>query len=314
MTVLLLIAVAGFAAQLVDGGLGMGFGVTSTTMLVTLAALTPAAASAVVHTAEVGTTLVSGISHWRFGNVDWKVVIRIGIPGAVGAFLGATVLSHLSTEAAAPIMALILAAIGINLIGRFSRGKIRREVNQQPHSAGFLGILGLGGGFIDATGGGGWGPVTSSTLLALGRNEPRRIVGTVNTAEFLVSLAATLGFIIGLWDDLVANLAAVLALLIGGGIAAPIAAWLISRINAIALGGVVGTMLVFLNLPKVVAVFDVPEPWLWGIRIVVLVVGLGLTSYGALRARRNAAQEEPVVRGETVAPQPGPHAGSHPTP
>ena len=313
MTTLIFIALAGFAAQLVDGGLGMGFGVTSTTLLVTLAALTPAAASAVVHTAEVGTTLVSGLSHWRFGNVDWKVVVKIGVPGAVGAFLGATVLSNLSTEAAAPVMGLILAAIGVNLVLRFSRGKIRREVNQKPHSAGFLGILGLGGGFVDATGGGGWGPVTTSTLLALGRNEPRRIVGTVNTAEFLVALAATLGFVIGLWDDLVANLAAVLALLIGGAVAAPIAAWLVSRINAVALGGVVGTMLVLINLPQALSVFDIPDPWLWVLRGVILIVGLGLTAYGAVRARRNAAKEVVTARSETTEPQPGPRSNSHST-
>ena len=127
MTTLLLIALAGLAAQLVDGGLGMGFGVTSTTILIALAGLGPAQASAVVHTAELGTTLASGISHWRFGNVDWKVVRRLAVPGAVGAFAGATVLSNLSTEAAAPLTAMILSLIGVNLVWRFSRGRIRRE-------------------------------------------------------------------------------------------------------------------------------------------------------------------------------------------
>ena len=95
---LLFIAVAGFAAQLVDGGLGMGFGATSTTILIMLAGLTPAAASAVVHTAELGTTLVSGVAHWRFGNVDWRTVAAIGIPGAIGSFTGALLLSSLSME------------------------------------------------------------------------------------------------------------------------------------------------------------------------------------------------------------------------
>ena len=114
MQTLLLIAMAGFAAQLVDGGLGMGFGVTSTTMLIMLAGLTPTAASAVVHTAELGTTLASGVAHTRFGNVDWRTAFAIGIPGAIGAFLGATVLVQLSTEAARPVMSLILALIGLN--------------------------------------------------------------------------------------------------------------------------------------------------------------------------------------------------------
>ncbi|AWB82734.1 sulfite exporter TauE/SafE family protein [Corynebacterium yudongzhengii] len=292
MITLLLISIAGLAAQLVDGGLGMGFGVTSTTLLITLASLTPATASAVVHTAEVGTTMASAISHWRFGNVDWKVVAKIGIPGSVGAFAGATVLSNLSTEAAAPVMALILAGIGVNLMVRFSRGKVRREVTEKPHSTGFLAVLGLGGGFVDSTGGGGWGPVTTSTLLSLGRSEPRRIVGTVNTAEFLVSLAATIGFVIGLWEDLVANLAAVLALLAGGVIAAPIAAWLVTRLNPIALGSVVGTFLVVTNAPTVLEALGASEPMLWFVRIAAVVFGLTLAWVGVRRGRRNKRKLE----------------------
>ena len=173
MTTLILIAIAGLAAQLVDGSLGMGFGVTSTTILILLAGLGPAQASAVVHTAQLGTTLVSGFSHWKFGNVDWKVVVRLAIPGAIGAFVGATFLANLSTEAALPITGAILTAIGANLVWRFSRGRIRRTVGEQKYRRGVLGGLGLFGGFIDASGGGGWGPVTTSTLLTVGRAEPR---------------------------------------------------------------------------------------------------------------------------------------------
>ncbi|WP_293954304.1 sulfite exporter TauE/SafE family protein [uncultured Corynebacterium sp.] len=290
MQTLIFIALAGVAAQLVDGGLGMGFGVTSTTILILLAGLGPAQASAVVHTAEVGTTLVSGISHWKFGNVDWKVVFRLGVPGAVGAFAGATFLSNLSMEAAAPVTATILALIGMNLVWRFSKGKVRRTFSNRPHSRGFLGGLGIVGGFIDASGGGGWGPVTTSTLLSVGRTEPRKIVGTVNTAEFLVSLAATLGFIIGLWSDLVDNLAAVAALLIGGSIAAPIAAWLISRVNATVLGGVVGTAIVALNFPKVLETVGVSFDGDWIIQAVLVTFGIALTLLGVRRYRRNLAQ------------------------
>lgn len=287
---LLLIAFAGLAAQLVDGGLGMGFGATSTTILVMLAGLGPAAASAVVHTAELGTTLASGVAHWRFGNVDWKVVARIGVPGAVGAFVGATVLARLSTEAAQPVMSLILALIGLNLMIRFSRGLTQRKLAAKPHSKQFLGGLGLFGGFIDATGGGGWGPVTTSTLLAAGRSEPRRIVGTVNTAEFLVTAAATAGFAIGMWHDLVANVAAVAALLVGGVIAAPIGAWLVSRLNPVLLGGVVGTLIVFLNLPKVLAALGVSGEGLWAVRVAVIVVGVLLSWRGVQRARTSQAK------------------------
>ena len=295
MTTLLLIALAGLAAQLVDGGLGMGFGATSTTILIVLAGLGPASASAVVHTAELGTTLASGVAHWRFGNVDWTVVRRLAIPGAVGAFAGATVLSHLSTQAAAPVTAGILTLIGVNLVWRFSRGRVRREVGGGDHSRRFLGGLGLFGGFIDASGGGGWGPVTTSTLLSMGRAEPRRIVGTVNTAEFLVTAAATAGFALGLWEDLVANLAAVGALLVGGVIAAPVAAWLVTRLNPAALGGIVGTLLVALNLPKVLPVGG-------GVVAVVVLVGLGLSWIGYRRAASaRAALGEPVT-GMTSTP------------
>lgn len=299
MKTLILIAIAGLAAQLVDGGLGMGFGVTSTTILITLASLGPATASAVVHTAELGTTLASGISHWRFGNVDWKVVVRLAVPGAIGAFAGATFLSNLSTEAAAPVTATILTLIGVNLVWRFSRGRIRPRSGATEHSRGFLGGLGLFGGFIDASGGGGWGPVTTSTLMALGRSEPRRIVGTVNTAEFLVTLAATLGFAIGLWDDLVANLASVLALLIGGVIAAPIAAWLVTRMNPAALGGVVGTLLVVINIPKAVSLIDAPT---LPLQLLALVLGLGLSYLGYRRSLAARAQAGEPVTGQSAEP------------
>lgn len=284
---LLLIAVAGLAAQLVDGGLGMGFGATSSTMLIALAGLTPAAASAVVHTAELGTTLASGVAHTRFGNVDWRTAFAIGIPGAIGAFLGATVLVRLSTEAARPVMSLILALIGLNLMLRFARGLTQRKLVEKPHSRGFLVGLGMFGGFVDATGGGGWGPVTTSTLLSAGRAEPRRIVGTVTTAEFLVTTAATLGFAVGMWNDLVANLAGVLALLAGGVVAAPIGAWVVTRMNPIALGGVVGTLIVFLNLPVVLKFLGV-DSGLWVVRVLVLVLGAALSVRGVLKARQNS--------------------------
>ncbi|MBG6122887.1 sulfite exporter TauE/SafE family protein [Corynebacterium aquatimens] len=306
MITLILIALAGLAGQLVDGGLGMGFGVTSTTILIMLAGLGPAQASAVVHTAELGTTLVSGISHWKFGNVDWRTVAAIGIPGAVGAFAGATVLSHLSTDAAKPIMSLILTAIGINLVYRFSRGLIRRQLAATPHSTPFLGGLGLFGGFIDATGGGGWGPVTTSTLLSAGRSEPRRIVGTVNTAEFFVTAAATAGFVLGMWDDLVNHFSAVLALLLGGVIAAPLAAWLVTRLNPILLGGIVGTLIVVLNLPVVLKVLGVSATVLVAVRVAVLVVGVALSILGWKRHRENwrVANEKENVEDSSPTPAP----------
>lgn len=299
MQALILIALAGAAAQLVDGGIGMGFGVTSTTILL-LAGLGPAQASAVVHTAELGTTFVSGLSHWRFGNVDWPTVLKLGVPGSIAAFLGATVLSNISTDAAAPVTSAILVAIGINLVWRFSQVRPRRVPNKRSHSTPFLGGLGLVGGFVDATGGGGWGPVSTSTLMAIGREQPRRIVGTVNTAEFLVTLGATLGFMVGLWHDIVSNFTSVLALLIGGTIAAPFAAWLVSRISPVLLGGLVGTAIIFLNIDKVFGgaetyfALHVPMTVTEVIKFALLGIGIVATIYGArcVRKAQSAAVEK----------------------
>ena len=198
MRSLLIFTLVGVGAQLVDGALGMAFGVTATTLLV-LSSVGAAQASAAVHLAEVGTTLASGLSHWRFKNIDWPLVAKLGVPGAVGAFLGATVLSSLSTEHAAPLMAAILMAIGVYVLLRFSlRTPIAIGGQGTRHGAKFLAPLGLFGGFIDASGGGGWGPVTTSTLLSRGKTAPRTVIGSVSASEFLVSVSASLGFLIGL--------------------------------------------------------------------------------------------------------------------
>ena len=303
MRKLLLIAVAGAAAELIDGTLGMGFGVTASTVLIVLAGLGPAQASAIVHTAELGTTLASGVSHWKFGNVDWGVVLRLGVPGAIGAFFGATLLSHMSTAVAAPVTAGILCALGVVLVAKFARGASVPPPMKQPYNPVFLAVLGVCGGFIDASGGGGWGPVTSSTLMSLGRTEPRRVIGAVNTAEFLVTLAATLGFALGMWHDLVANAVAVVGLLLGGVIAAPLAAWLVSRVNPFLLGGVVGTSLVFLNSPKVLALMELSDRTVLGIRLLILLVGLSLSVVGVWRSTRRgvgvggsaAGEREPAM-------------------
>jgi len=176
---LIVLAVVGLLAQLVDGGLGMGYGATSSTLLV-LVGLTPLVASASVHFSELGTNLASGVAHWRLRNVDWSVVLRIAGPGAVGAFLGATVLAALSTAWAKPIMAGILAMLGVYIIVRFVVG-VRPQLRKQL-TVKFLAPLGLFAGFIDATGGGGWGPVATPALLSGGRLEPRKVIGSVDTA------------------------------------------------------------------------------------------------------------------------------------
>lgn len=245
MKTLILIALAGLGAQLVDGSLGMAYGVTSTTLLLAIGT-NPAAASATIHLAEIGTTLASGLSHWKFGNVDWKVVARVGLPGAVGAFAGAHFLSALSTEVAAPVMSLILVSLGAYILVRFTlRGIDRRNVGK-PVRKRFLGPLGLVAGFVDATGGGGWGPVGTPALLASGRMEPRKVIGSIDTSEFLVALAASAGFLLALGSQGI-DLVWVVGLLAGGLIAAPIAAWLVRHIPPRLLGSLVGGMIVLTN-------------------------------------------------------------------
>jgi uncharacterized protein len=242
---LVLLALVGLGAQLVDGSLGMAYGVTSTTLLLAIGT-NPAAASATVHFAEIGTTLLSGLSHWKFGNVDWKVVAKIGLPGAIGAFAGATVLSTLSTEVAAPVMSLILLTLGAYILVRFTLRGIDRRHLGKPMRKRFLGPLGLVAGFVDATGGGGWGPVGTPAILASGRMEPRKVIGSIDTSEFLVAVAASLGFLLSLGTQGVNALWAV-GLLAGGVIAAPIAAWLVRHVPPRLLGSLVGGMIVLTN-------------------------------------------------------------------
>jgi len=271
---LLILALVGLVAQLVDGALGMAYGVTSTTLLL-IAGVTPASASASVHLAEIGTTLASGTAHWRFGNVDWRVVGRIAVPGAVGAFAGATLLSSISTEVAAPWMSGILMALGAYLLIRFAR-PLRVARSRRPPRSRFLAPLGLTAGFIDATGGGGWGPVATPSLLVSGRMEPRTVIGSVDTSEFLVAVAASAGFLIGLGSQGFA-FPIVAALLIGGLIAAPIAAWLVRIVPAQLLGAAVGGLIVLTNSRTVLRALDVAP----GVRIAVYLLA-GAAWVGAL--------------------------------
>ncbi|MDP9393374.1 MAG: sulfite exporter TauE/SafE family protein, partial [Actinomycetota bacterium] len=251
---LVIFALVGFAAQMVDGTLGMAYGVTSSTLLL-VAGYSPAAASATVHLAELGTTLAAGVSHWRFGNVDWRVVRRLALPGAVGAFAGATVLSSLSTEAAKPWMAGLLVLLGIYVLLRFVGGvPIRRH--ESPPRRRMLMPLGVVAGFVDATGGGGWGPIATPTLIATGRMEPRKVIGTVGTSEFLVALGASAGFVLGLKGAGI-SLPTVAALLAGGVVAAPLAAWLVHHVPARMLGSGVGGLIILTNTRTLLNTYEV---------------------------------------------------------
>jgi len=297
---LLSIAVAGFAAQLIDGSLGMGYGVTSTTLLLTLG-LTPALASASVHLAEIGTSGVSGASHWRLGNVDFRVLLLLGIPGGVGAFLGAVVLSNLSLDAARPWVSVVLLVLGGVILFRFLHARRTNRAPAALHDSPpadtppsllrsiLLTPLGIVGGFLDASGGGGWGPVTTSTLMASGRLRPRTIIGTVSGSEFIVSIAASVGFLLALGSQGI-QWEIVAMLLIGGSIAAPISAWLVRHFDDRALGTAVGGLIILINLDRVLLLLGFDSGLVTAVRLVVialsLVIIVALVSRG--RARTTA--------------------------
>jgi uncharacterized protein len=245
MQSLVLLVIAGIIAQLVDGSLGMAFGVTSTTLLL-LIGVAPVLASTSVHLAEVGTCLASGISHWKFGNVDRSMILSIGVPGGIGAFVGAVFLTSLSAEAAKPVVAVILFGLGIYILIRFAFGRTKNVVKVRPIPKKFLTPLGLVAGFVDALGGGGWGPIGTSTLLSSGRMEPRKVVGTVDTSEFIVAASASVGFLLGLsFAEVPWHIVG--ALLVGGVIAAPTAAWIVRHLDARILGTAVGGWIILTN-------------------------------------------------------------------
>jgi len=289
---LLVLALVGFAAQLVDGALGMAYGATSTT-LVLATGLSPAVASASVHFAELGTTLASAASHRRFGNVDWRTVRRIGIPGAVGAFVGAVVLSSVSADLAKPWMAGILLVLGVYVLLRFTLGRARLKPGRRYVRGRYLAPLGLGAGFIDATGGGGWGPVATPTLLTSGRMEPRKVVGSVDTSEFLVALFASLGFLAALGSQGM-DWGVVAALLAGGVVAAPLAAWLVQRVTARLLGTLVGGLIIVTNVRTFFDYGGVSGSARWPVYLMLLTVW-ALALAWVVRAHRREGL--PLVNG-----------------
>ena len=206
----------GFAAQLVDGAVGMAFGVIMNTLLVGVLGVPPALASQRVHVVECFTTFTSATSHLLHRNIDGKLFLRLLIPGLVGGVGGAYLLSNIHAEAVKPFVLGYLTLIGLYLL---VRGLLYPP---KPKPARIVEPLGLVGGFLDAAGGGGWGPMVTSNLLVQGA-EPRKVVGTVNSVEFFLTVAVSLTFISQIG---IADLAgATLGLLIGGVLAAPIGAF-----------------------------------------------------------------------------------------
>ena len=293
----ILLAIVGLIAQLVDGSLGMAYGVTSTTLLLAVG-ISPALASASVHIAEVGTCAMSGASHWRFGNVDWSKVVWLAVPGAIGAFLGAVVLASVITaEAAEPIVAVFLFGLGIFILSRFSFRRHERPVRERPIPKAFLSPLGFVAGFLDAAGGGGWGPISTPTLLSSGRMQPRKVIGTVDTSEFLVAVAASIGFFVSLsFANIPWQLVG--ALLVGGLIAAPIAAWIVRILPARIMGTAVGGVILIVNMKTFLEAIGVSGGLALAIYVLIVVVWLAALSHSIMvnrqEKKRAVAEGQPA--------------------
>jgi uncharacterized protein len=301
MRSLVLLGFVGLIAQLVDGSLGMAYGVTSSTMLLAVG-VAPAAASAAVHFSEIGTTLVSGAAHWKFGNVDWRTVGILAVPGGVGAFFGATFLSSLDGDVAKPWVALLLTGLGVYVLYRFLRLGGRRPQFKNRPSAWFLAPMGVVAGVMDAIGGGGWGPVGTTSLLSSGRLEPRKVVGSIDTSEFVVAIGASLGFLVGLGSAGI-DFAWALALLAGGAIAAPIAAWIVRHLAPRVLGVAAGGFIVLTNAQTMLeSWFGLDETSTTGWVIIgalalvwfSLIAG-AVTSERAVRRRVADEESEPIA-------------------
>ena len=235
---LILFVAVGFGAQLIDGALGMAYGLSSTSVLLS-AGIPPATASASVHAAEVFTTGISGVAHWRLGNVNWPMVWKLALPGMAGGAIGAYLLTSVPTDVVKPLVSGYLTLMGLWIILKALR---RRPIPADAPR--WTGLIGAGGGFFDAIGGGGWGPIVTSTLIGHG-TVPRYTIGSVNFTEFFVTLTISLTFLgtigLELWPIIA-------GLVLGGALAAPAAALMAKRIPAQPLMVAVGAIIVLLSV------------------------------------------------------------------
>mgnify|MGYP001368912153 CR=1 FL=1 len=290
---LLVFALVGLVAQLVDGALGMAYGVTSSSLLL-LYGVAPAAASASVHLAETLTTAVSGLSHWRLGNIDGPTVRGLVLPGALGAFTGAVLLASLPGERVRPFVAGFLLVLGVYILARFALAAVPGRNRPPRIRRRYLMPLGFVAGLLDATGGGGWGPIATPALMVRGNLPPYKVVGSVSVSEFAVALSATLGFAVSLgWQAV--NGWQVGALVAGGALAAPLAAWMARRLPAQVLGVLVGTVVLLVNLRTLFGAAGISGLARVLVYAATAAVGLALLVQAARRSRRQPAQEQPVA-------------------
>jgi len=240
LSVLLYTAV-GFLAQMIDGALGMAYGVSSNSFLLSVG-VPPKVASACVHLAETFTTGVSGISHWQLGNVDKELFKKLIIPGILGAVVGAYILTQIDGNVIKPWIAGYLLIMGVIILV-----KALRHTGEHNEVTSHISITGLIGGFFDAIGGGGWGPIVTTTLVARGKH-PRFAIGSVNSSEFFITFSQSVVFIFTLSSELLSNWTIIVGLLLGGVIAAPFAAIVTRKLPVRALMAMVGLLIIGLSI------------------------------------------------------------------
>lgn len=287
---LIIFGIAGFVAQLVDGAIGMGYGLTSSSMLLALG-VAPAVASASIHMAEVATTAASGASHWRLGNVDKRIVKTMMVPGALGAFVGACFLSNISGDLIKPFISIGLLLLGVYIVARYLLERGERQASSHV-SRWKLIPLSVVAGFFDSVGGGGWGPISTPVLLAHRGIEARKVVGSVDTSEFFVALSGTLGFIVALGlDDINWQWVGVFAL--SGLVAAPLAAWIVRLLPARLLAVIVGGAIIVTNAKTLLGTLGIagePASLILGL---LTIAWLGLVTL-AVKRHRSTRQLEPA--------------------
>ncbi len=230
----------GFIAQMIDGCLGMAYGVSSNAFFLSLG-IPPSIASACIHTSEMFTTAASGISHFKFGNVDRKIFLGLLIPGVIGGVLGAYILTELPAGKIKPFISLYLLIMGILILIKVFKKKHQTKTKTR------IIPLGLVGGFFDAIGGGGWGPIVTTTLVANG-NHPRYTIGSVNSAEFFVTVAESITFFATIGVLLFQHWEKIGGLIIGGVLAAPLSAWVCKKLPHNVLMILVGLLITGLSI------------------------------------------------------------------
>lgn len=306
MRKLIVFTIIGFFAQLIDGSLGMAYGATSASLLLFFG-VAPAVASASIHMAEIATTAASGASHLYFGNVERSVLLRLIVPGSISAFIGAAFLSSMPGHLIKPFVAVLLTLLGVYVLLRFLLNKEDTAGKAAPvkYSGKFLIPLGLIGGFFDAVGGGGWGPIATPALLAQKGASPRKVIGTVDTSEFAIAFSATLGFILFLgWEQF--QWTWVAAFVIGGVAAAPIAAYLVKVIPSHLLGVLVGGFIILTNVRTLLDTvhFGANAPYVYA----VILALWGTAVLYQVRSRKKQGMEATMEAGTGKGS--GSHAGT----